>query len=114
MVRRKRRQLVPINHEVACRGRAVNPVCRMQSRICLNFESVCGCGGLTLAGGQVPTKAALSLPLLSWTGERKYNARLMGGDKDREITHQLLSRAKQAGLGGKKINYQSNQSRIMR
>ena len=25
-------------------------------------------------------------PLLSWTGERKYNERLMGRDKDREIT----------------------------
>jgi len=32
----------------------------------------------------VPTKTALSLPLLSWTGERKYDERLMGGDKDRE------------------------------
>ena len=29
------------------------------------------CGGLALAGRQVPTKAPLSLPLLSWTGERK-------------------------------------------
>jgi len=28
-------------------------------------------------------------PLLSWTGERKYNKRLMGPDKDREITQQL-------------------------
>ena len=36
------------------------------------------CGGLTLAGGQVPTKATLSLPLLNWTGERKYNERHMG------------------------------------
>ena len=40
--------------------------------------------GLTLTGRQVPTKAALSLPLLSWTGERKYNERLLGQDKDRE------------------------------
>ena len=54
-----------------------------------------GCGGLTLAGHQVPTKAALSLPLLNSTGERKYNERLMGRDKDREIPWQLLSRAKQ-------------------
>jgi len=30
-------------------------------------------------------KAALSLPLLSWTGERKYNGRLIGQYKDREI-----------------------------
>ena len=28
------------------------------------------CSGLTLAGCQVPTKAALSLPLLNWTGEK--------------------------------------------
>jgi len=27
---------------------------------------------------QVPTKAALSLPLLSWTGERKSEERLVG------------------------------------
>jgi len=37
-----------------------------------------------LAGHQVPTKAALSLPLLSWTGEKKYSERLVGQDKDRE------------------------------
>jgi len=33
---------------------------------------------------QVPTKAALSLPLLNWAGERKCNERLKGRDKDRE------------------------------
>jgi len=33
---------------------------------------------------QVPTKTALSLPLLSWTGERRYDERLVGRDKDRE------------------------------
>ena len=32
------------------------------------FTGKTGCGGLTLAGCQVPTKATLSLPLLSWTG----------------------------------------------
>jgi len=31
----------------------------------------------------VPTKATLSLPLLNWTGERKYNERLVGRVKDR-------------------------------
>jgi len=36
------------------------------------------------AGCQVPTKAALSLPLLSWAGEKKYDERLKGQDKDRE------------------------------
>jgi len=30
------------------------------------------------------TKAALSLPLLNWTGERKYKERLVGQDEDRE------------------------------
>jgi len=42
------------------------------------------CGELTLAGCQVLTKAALSLPLLNWTGEKKYNKSLMGRDQDRE------------------------------
>jgi len=32
----------------------------------------------------VPTKTVLSLPLLSWTGEKKYDERLESGDKDRE------------------------------
>jgi len=30
------------------------------------------------AGCQVPTKAALSLPFLIWTGEKKYDERLVG------------------------------------
>jgi len=38
----------------------------------------------SLAESQVPAKAALSLSLLSWTEEKKYNERLMGQDKDRE------------------------------
>jgi len=33
---------------------------------------------------RVPTKTTLSLPLLNWTGERKYDKRLEGRDKDRE------------------------------
>jgi len=33
---------------------------------------------------QVPSKTALSLPLFNRTGERKYDERLEGGDKDRE------------------------------
>jgi len=59
---------------------------------------VCFCSGLTLDGFQVPTKAALSLPLLSWSGEIKYNERLVGQNKDRDITQQLPYRAKQNGL----------------
>ena len=39
---------------------------------------------MTLAGCQVPTKAAVSLPFLSWIGETKCNERLVGPDKDRE------------------------------
>jgi len=35
----------------------------------------------------VPIKATLSLPLLNWTGEKKkYDERLMGRDKDRELS----------------------------
>jgi len=70
---------------------------------------------LTLAGFQGPTKAALSLPLLIWTGETKHNERPMGREKDREITQQLPPQAKQTQLGKTDlIYYQSNQSRIMR
>jgi len=39
------------------------------------------CGGLNLAGCQVPTKSTPSLPLLSWTGETKYNKKLVGQNK---------------------------------
>ena len=44
-----------------------------------------------LAVFQVPTKAALSFPLLSWTGERKYNERLVGRDKDSLIKQKQRS-----------------------
>jgi len=48
----------------------------------------------------MPSKSVLSLPLLSWIGEKKYNERLVGGDKGREgITQQLPSWAKQTRLG---------------
>jgi len=66
---------------------------------------------------QVPTKTALSSPLLNWIGERKYDERLEGRDKDRERTltnyhhrqHRLY-----LGRKGSLIYHQSNQSRIMR
>jgi len=32
----------------------------------------------------MPTKATISLSLLSWRGEKKYNERLMDQDEDRE------------------------------
>ena len=72
------------------------------------------CGGLTLAGCQVSTKAVLSHPLLRWTGEREYNKRVMGQDNDRDITQQLLSWANQTKLGEKLMYYLSYQSREMR
>jgi len=39
---------------------------------------------LTLAGGQVPTKAPLSLHFTAGQGRKKYNEGLLGRDKDRE------------------------------
>jgi len=50
----------------------------------------------------VPTKTALSLPLLSWTRERKYGERLEGRDKDRERSLASLSRTNQTELGEKR------------
>ena len=41
-------------------------------------------GGLTLAGCQVPTKAALSLPSSAGQGRENITKRLLGPDKDRE------------------------------
>lgn len=43
------------------------------------------CDRLSLAGGQVPIKAALSRPCSA--EERKYNKRLTGRNKVREVTH---------------------------
>ena len=54
-------------------------------------------GELTLSGHQDPTKL-LSLYLLSRTGEENTAEKLMGGDKDRETTHQLLPQVKQTWL----------------
>jgi len=48
--------------------------------------SACWVRWFSLAGRQVPTKAAPSLLLFNWRGEKKYNERLMGQDKDKEIT----------------------------
>jgi len=65
----------------------------------------------------VPTKTALSLPLLSWTGVRNYSERLMGGDKDRERSfanychgQNRLTLERKGGL----VYHQSNQSSIVR
>jgi len=63
----------------------------------------------------VPTKAALSLPLLSWTEDKKYDERLLGPVMEKDITQQLLSWAKQTQLGQiSLIFHQSNQSSIRR
>jgi len=79
------------------------------------FDTKKDCGGLTLAGSQVPTKATFITPLLNRTGERKYDERLVGQEENREITQQLPSWARQTTLREiSLIYYQSNQSRIMR
>jgi len=66
---------------------------------------------------QVPIKTALPLPLLSWTGERKYDERLEGRDKDRERSlANYCHRQNRLNLGrkGSLIHHKSNQSRIVR
>ena len=66
---------------------------------------------------QVPTKTALSLPLLSWTGERKYDERLEGRDKDRArpLTSYCHGQNRlNLGRKGSFIHHQSNQSWVMR
>lgn len=51
---------------------------------------------LHLVGCQVPTKAALSHPLVSGTREKKYNDKVVGQDEDRERSvNQLPPRLKQ-------------------
>ena len=67
------------------------------------------CGGLTLARRQVPTKAVLSLPLLSWTGERKYNKELVGRDKDRRDHSPITVTGKTDSAWGKLTAFITNQ-----
>ena len=57
------------------------------------------CGGLTLASFQVPTEVLCHSPSSTGQGERKYAERLVGWDKDREATQQLLSRAEETQIG---------------
>jgi len=66
---------------------------------------------------QVPTKTTLLLPLLNWTGEKKYDERLVGRDKDRERSlTDYCHGEKRLNLGRKRslIYHKSNQSRIIR
>jgi len=69
----------------------------------------------SLAGCHVPTKATLSLPLLSWTEEKKYDKRLVGQEKDGERSLSSYHWwSKQTQLGEICLIYrQSNQSRLM-
>jgi len=65
----------------------------------------------------VPTKTTLSLLLLSWTGERKYDERLEGRDEDRErsLTDYCHEQNRlNLGRKGSLIHHRSNQSRIVR
>jgi len=65
----------------------------------------------------VPTKTALLFPLLSCTGDRKYDERLVGRDKDRErslINCRHGQNRVNSGRNGSLIHHQSNQSRIVR
>ena len=66
---------------------------------------------------QVPTKTALSLPLLRWTGERKNDERLESRDKDRErsLTNYCHGQNRlNLGRKGNLIHHQPTQSRIVR
>jgi len=66
---------------------------------------------------QVPTKTALSLPLLNWTGERKYDERLMGQDMVRErplASYRHRQSRLNLGRKGRLIYHKANQGRIMR
>ena len=88
----------------------------IQGVICISSRRLRGTG-VFMDKCQVPTKTALSLPLLSWTGERKYDERLEGQDKDRErsLTN-YCHRKNRWNLRrkGSLIHHQSNQSRIVR
>jgi len=64
---------------------------------------------------QVPI--TLSLPRFNWTGERKYDERLEGQDKDRErsLTYYCHGQNRlNLGRKGSLIYHQSNQSMIVR
>ena len=79
----------------------------------MNFTSALFWFGLDKC--QVPTKSALSLRLLNWTGERRHNGRLEGRGKDRErsLTNYCHGQNRlNLGRQGSLIYHQSNQSRI--
>ena len=83
----------------------------------LKFPAKVGVFCFDLGKCQVPTKTVLSLPLPSWTGERKCDERLEGRDKDRErsLTNYCHGQNRlNLGRKGSLTNHQSNQSRIMK
>jgi len=57
------------------------------------------CFGLAWITAGCPPKTTLSLPHLSWTGERKYDERLEGRDKDseRSLTNYCHGQNRQLG-----------------
>jgi len=56
----------------------------------------------------VPTKAPQSLPSSTGQGRENTDERLVGRDKDREITRQLLSWAEQTQLGENLVYFITN------
>ena len=75
--------------------------------------SILGCGGLTPAGCQVPTKAALSLPSSTGQGRENITKRSWVEIRTGRSLSSYLYRQNRLDLG-KLVYYQSNQSRIMR
>jgi len=59
--------------------------------------SIGRCHDLAWLEARCPPSCSLT-PVLSWTRERKPNERLVGQDKDREITRQLPSWATQTQI----------------
>jgi len=60
----------------------------------------------------MPIKVTLSLSLLSWTGERKYDERLMGQDKDGERSLSNYHHGQNRLNLGKLVFFISNQIRV--
>jgi len=60
----------------------------------------------------VPTKTPLSLPLFKWTGERKYDERLEGQEKDRERSPTNYHHGQKNLKLGRKGSLVTNQIRV--
>jgi len=68
------------------------------------FQNFCltHCRALTLPGWQALTKNAVT----------KYSRKLMGRDKDKELTQQVPSQAKENQIGEKLMKFITNQIRV--